>query len=58
MLRSHRKIHLFMWAALSLLIALGFIAGIQARKPMPKQEPPVIQQLPATNPPATEVKDK
>jgi hypothetical protein len=58
MRRGHRKTHLLVWAILGPLALLGLFLGIAARSDMPTQAPPVVDELPQSNPPATEVTDK
>ncbi|MFT5288867.1 MAG: hypothetical protein ACI8QS_000473 [Planctomycetota bacterium] len=58
MRRGHRKTHFVVWAILAPLALLGLFFGIAARREMPTQAPPVMDELPQSNPPATEVIDK
>ena len=58
MRRSHRKVHAAVWAILGPMVLLGLWLGISARTSMPVQAPPVVDELPSTNPPALEVLDK
>jgi hypothetical protein len=58
MRRGHRKAHFLAWAILGPLALFGLFMGIAARSKMPTQTPPVVDELPQSNPPATEVTDK
>jgi hypothetical protein len=55
MKRGHRKAHLFVWLLLAPIALIGLAIGIASRSEMPAQDPPVVQDLPQANPPATEV---
>ena len=58
MRRSHRKMHAVLWAILGPAALVGLWLGITARPSMPTQAPPVVDELPSTIPPATEVTEK
>lgn len=58
MRRGQRKLHLLMWSVIGPLAIAGLILGITSRREMPTQEPPVADEAPQSNPPATEVQDK
>jgi hypothetical protein len=50
--------HLLAWLILTPVIVLGFVFGIAARRAVPTQTPPVVEDLPQSTPPATEVRDR
>ena len=58
MRRSHRKAHLLLWLILGPVALIGLVVGIASRSEIPKQEAPVVEDLPESNPPAKEVNDK
>ncbi len=58
MRRPHRKVHAVVWAILGPAVLLGLWLGIAARPSMPTQAAPVVDELPSTIPPATEVTEK
>ena len=55
MKRGHRKAHLFVWLLLAPSALIGLAIGIASRNDMPTQDPPVVEDLPQSNPPASEV---
>ena len=55
MKRSHRKAHLFVWLLLAPIACIGLVIGIASRSEISTQDPPVVEDLPQSNPPATEV---
>lgn len=55
MKRTQRKLHVLLWLILTPLVLIGFAMGIASRIEMPAQDPPVVEDLPESNPPATEV---
>jgi hypothetical protein len=57
MRHGHRKAHLLVWLILAPIALIGLALGIASRREMPTQEPPVVQDLPGSMPPATEVTD-
>ncbi len=58
MRRGHRKAHLLLWLILGPVALIGLVVGIASRSEIPTQEAPVVEDLPQSNPPATEVTDK
>ena len=55
MKRSHRKAHLLVWLLLAPIALIGLAIGIASRNEIPAQDPPVVEDLPRSYPPATEV---
>lgn len=55
MKRGHRKAHLLVWLILAPIALVGLAVGIASRNEIPTQESPVVEDLPLSNPPATEV---
>ena len=58
MSRVHRKAQLLLWLILGPAALIGLVLGIASRSEVPTQAAPVVQDLPPSNPPATEVIDR
>ena len=58
MRRGHRRAHFLVWMILGPIALIGLVVGIASRSEIPTQEAPVVEDLPQSNPPATEVSDK
>ena len=58
MRRRHRTVHFVVWLILGPLALFGLYLGIAARSEIPTQVPPVVDDLPQSYPPATEVTDQ